>query len=75
MRKKIMFLMCMAALLVVFFSLGVVGANQVPPEVTVVAARVDNGAALELGLRIDSKNDGFQSTGVVLEYDASALKP
>ena len=75
MRKKIMLLMCMAALLVAFFSLGVVGANQVPPEVTVVAARVDNGAALELGLRIDSKNDSFQSTGVVLEYDASALKP
>lgn len=75
MRKKIMLLMCMAALLVAFFSLGVVGANPESPDVTVVAARVDNGTALELGVRIDSKNDSFQSTGIVLQYDASALTP
>ena len=75
MRKKIMLLMCMAALLVAFFSLGVVGANPESPDVTVVAARVDNGTALELGVRIDSKNDSFLSTGIVLQYDASALTP
>lgn len=75
MRKKIMLLMCMAALLVTFFSLSVVSANPESPDVTVVAAKVDNGTALELGLRIASKNDSFQSTGVVLQYDASALTP
>lgn len=75
MRKKIMLLMCMAALLVTFFSLSVVSANPGSPDVTVVAAKVDNGTALELGLRIASKNDSFQSTGVVLQYDASALTP
>ena len=76
MKKKVMLLMCMAALLVAFFSLSAVSADpESSPDVTVVAARVDNGTALELGLRIDSKNDSFQSTGIVLQYDASALTP
>ncbi len=83
MRKKIVSVLCLMLMLMPIFNMtalavdavNAVNADPGVPEITVVAAKIAKDNALEIGLRINSKNIGYKSAGVVLSYDATKLRP